>query len=88
MGKNMSLYTVLCLKYMCEYDINDDNNWVFKLLPGVLHKFGIHRVCRGGGVIFPPKDSMIDPVDNVIVGNVLTYLINGFICSYLVAFLC
>ena len=47
MGKNMSLYTVFCLKYMCEYDINDDNYWVFKMLPGFLHKFGIHRVCWG-----------------------------------------
>ena len=47
MGKNMSLYTVLCLKYMCEYDINDENYWVFNVLPGVLHEFGIHRVCWG-----------------------------------------
>ena len=43
----------------------------------------------GEEVIFRPKDSTFDSVDNVIVENVvLTYLMNSFICSYLVVFLC
>lgn len=43
----------------------------------------------GEEVIFPPKDSTFDSVDNVIVENVvLTYLMNSFICSYFVVLLC
>ena len=51
----MSLYTVLCLKYMCEYDINDGNYWVLRCYLELYISLAFTGSVGGRGGDFPAK---------------------------------